>query len=70
MGPRRAAWSICRYGEGGCDCDGGGCPFVFGSHQAHRDLATAGQLDIDLRQKLGIQQRAVENTVTAIDSVA
>jgi hypothetical protein len=31
------------------------------------DLASAGQLNIKLREKLGIQQRAVQDTVAAIN---
>src|SRR4051794_25292209 len=39
-------------------------------HQAEPDLAAAGQLDIDLREKLGIEQGAVLNPVAAIDPEA
>src|SRR5687767_3360275 len=34
------------------------------------DLAPAAQFDIDLRQQLGVEQRAVLHAVTAIDPVA
>ncbi len=38
--------------------------------QAKPDLPPPGQLDIDLRQKLGVEQRAVMDAVAAIDAVA
>ena len=70
MGPRRTSRAICRCGEGGRDRNRGGSAGILGGQKTHGDLATAGQFDIDLRQKLRIQQRAMENTVAAIDPVA
>ena len=41
-----------------------------GFTQPETDLATAGQLDIDLRKQLRIKQRAVQHAVAAVDPVA
>src|SRR5690606_2174799 len=38
--------------------------------QREADLAAAGKLDVDLREQLGIEQRAVQHAVAAIDPVA
>ena len=38
--------------------------------QAEPDLPPAGQLDIDLRQQLGVEQRAVPGAVAAVDAIA
>src|SRR6478752_1702805 len=48
------------------DFDRGGRAFG-GERKA--DLPPAGEFDIDLREQLGIEQRAVEHAVAAIDSV-
>src|SRR4051794_24538639 len=37
-------------------------------NQAEPDLAAAGQLDIDLREELRVEQRAVLHSVTAVDA--
>ena len=40
------------------------------SRQAQPDLASAGQLDINLCEQFGIEQRAVAGAVAAIDPIA
>ena len=40
------------------------------SRQAQPDLASAGQLDINLRKQLGIKQRAVAGAMAAINPIA
>ena len=37
--------------------------------QRKADLPPAGELDVDLRQQLGVEQRAVPDAVTAVDPV-
>src|SRR5688572_21999883 len=54
-----------RHFDGGDHASVGAYP-----RQLEPDLAPAGQLDIDLRQQLGVEQRAVLDPVAAVDAVA
>src|SRR5688500_13374910 len=65
MPPGRAIFALARVER--IDLDQG--LRGFGS-QREADLAAASELDIDLREQLGVEQRAVAHPVAAVDAVA
>src|SRR5688572_18034277 len=64
MWARRAEFAMARLERGDRDRRGAG----LGSER-EADLPAAGELDIDLREQLGVEQRAVQHTVAAVDAV-